>query len=172
MNKQEKAAEVLSIKRDLEESEAVYLAGYRGLTVERMSALRAKLREKNGKFRVVKNTLTAKAIDESAYESIKEFLVGPTSVIFCKEDPSGAAKMLLEFAKKNTQLELKAGWMSGQPLSVGDIAKISELPSRDELLAQVLRCIKGPHSGLVNTLIGVHRNILNVLNAIKDTKDS
>ncbi len=171
MNRQEKAEFVQSFSEKIKDCEALYLADYCGLNVEKLSTLRRELREKDGELNVVKNKLAQKAIADTPFESLSEYFTNPNAVIISKSDPAAVAKVLVDFNKKNDEFELKNGWLSGEVLDLEGIKKVSNLPTREELLVTVLRSLTGPHYGLVNTMIGVHRKLIMALNAIKEKKE-
>ena len=99
------------------ESEAIYAADYRGLTVSQAAALRARLREADASFRIVKNTLTLRAADKAGAEQVKELIEGPTAFTFVQGDPALAAKALDTFARQENVLELRGGLLGEQLLT-------------------------------------------------------
>ncbi|MBW2520659.1 MAG: 50S ribosomal protein L10, partial [Deltaproteobacteria bacterium] len=105
-------------------------------------------------------------------ECLDEFLVGPTAIAFAKEDPVAPAKALVEFAKSHEAFELKAGVLDGKLLSPADIKALSDLPSREELLAKMLGSMSAPASNFVGVLAAIPRSMVQVLSAIKDQKEA
>jgi len=170
MDRETKEQVVKELSDKFGAAKALYLADFRGISVEGLTTLRNNLRQKAGVLSVVKNTLAKKSIENTPYESLQKHIDGPTAIIFSNEDPAATAKVIIDFKKKNNFLGIKSGWLSGKILSEKEIEQISKLPSREELMAKILATFKAPHSGLVNTLSGVHRKLLNVLIAIKDKK--
>jgi large subunit ribosomal protein L10 len=152
MNREQKAAAIAEIATDLKEAQAVFAVDYRGISVPQAAELRAKLRESDTRFRVVKNTLTERAADEAGAEAIKPLLEGPTALAFVRGDAAAAAKALADYAKETDLLPFKGGYMDGAALSPDEIRAISRLPSRDVLYGQLVGLVASPISGLARTL--------------------
>lgn len=171
MARPEKVAAVEEIRQHLEESQAVFVTDYRGLTVSEMTQLRRKLREVGAEYKVVKNTLTRLAASEVDVEALDPLLVGPTAVAFAKEDPVGAAKALSEFAKESRILEIRGGLLEGKLLQVDDVQALADLPPREVLLAQVVGGMQAPIAGFVSVLQGTLRNLVYALNAVREQKE-
>lgn len=125
---------------------------YRGLTVAQDTELRAKLREANVEYKVIKNTLCRFAVDELGMNELDPILNGPTSLAVSVEDPVAPAKILADFAKDNEQLEIKAGFMDGKVLSMEEINILASTPSRDTLIAKIMGSLNAPVSNLVRLL--------------------
>lgn len=153
-------------------SNAVIVAEYRGLTVEEVTELRVKLREADAEFKVIKNRIAKKAIDDDVAEmkDLSDKLVGPVAVVCAYGDSAQATKTVLEFAKAHDKLKVTAGHMEGSVLSAEELKAIADLPSKEVLLGQIVGSIVAPHRGLLGVLNGVSRNLVQVINAIKDKK--
>src|SRR4051812_15975697 len=152
MNKEQKAAAVAEIAQNIQESDAVFAVDYRGLSVPQAAELRAKLREADARFQVVKNTLTLRAADQAGAESLKELLVGPTALTYVFGDAAAAAKALRDYARATELLPFKGGLMDGNALTADDISAIARLPSREQLYAQLVGVVAHPIAGLARTL--------------------
>lgn len=152
MNREQKAAAIAEIATDLQESQAIFAVDYRGISVPQAAELRAKLRDADTRFRVVKNTLTERAADEAGAEAIKPLLQGPTALAFVRGDAAAAAKALADYAKQTDLLPFKGGLMDGAALDPEQIRAISRLPSRDVLYGQLVGIVASPISGLARTL--------------------
>lgn len=150
----------------------VILTDYKGLDVEAMTELRAKLREADVQYQVVKNTMLRLASEGTGVEAIKDSFVGPSAIALSLDDPVAPAKVLTEFAKGNDKLEIKIGVMDGKTLDLSAIKALSDLPSRDQLLATVLSAMNAVPTSLVTALSDVPRRLVNVLQAIKDQKEA
>lgn len=172
MNRQSKEALVAEFAEKLKQTKAVFLADYRGLNVEQATALRRKLHDVGIEYRVAKNTLLRLAARETHAACLDEKLTGPTAIALVKDDPVAPAKALVEFAKAHNAFELKAGALEGKLLSVDDIKALSDLPSREELLAKMLGSMNAPVSNFVGVLAAIPRSLVQVLSAIKDQKDA
>lgn len=163
---------VEGLKERLERSTVVILTDYKGLNVGAMTDLRAKLREAQVEYQVIKNTMLRLASQGTAVEAIKDSFVGPSAIALSYDDPVAPAKVLTEFAKSNDKLEIKIGVMDGRVLDPSAIKALSDLPSREQLLATVLSAMNAVPTSLVTALSDVPRRMVNVLQAIKDQKEA
>ena len=170
MKKENKEQIVADVSALLSSSQATFLADYRGLNVEKTNQLRSELRAVGVDYRVVKNTLMRLAAKGTDAECLDAILAGPTAVAFVMGDPAASAKVLSEFAKSSKTFELKGGVLGNKLLSVQQIQALAELPSREVLLAQVLRCINAPATNFVGVLAAVPRSLVQVLAAIQEQK--
>lgn len=172
MNKQrqKKAQIVAEIREKLENSSAVILTDYRGINVGQMTKMRADLRKAGVEFKVLKNTLTTLAAREVGLSELEQYLEGPTALAFSQDDPTAPAKVLMKYAKELKNLEIKAGVVEGKVIDVAGIKALADLPSREELLAQVLRGMQSPMAGFAGALNGLLRNFVYVLDAVRQQK--
>jgi large subunit ribosomal protein L10 len=152
MNKEQKTALVEEIAGQLKDADAVFAVDYRGISVPQAAALRARLRDADATFRVVKNSLTERAADQAGADAIRPLLDGPTALTFVRGDAALAAKALAEFSRAEDRLEFKGGLMDGAEVSVDEIKAISRLPARDVLQAQLVGMTAAPLTGLVGGL--------------------
>lgn len=152
MNRDQKAQVVQEIAGQLQSAEAVFAVDYRGISVSQAAELRARLRDADATFRIVKNSLTQRAADEAGTAELKELLDGPTALTLVAGDPALAAKALNDVSRALNLLEFKGGLMDGNTLSADEIRSIARLPSRDVLHGQLVGTIAAPLSGLVRTL--------------------
>src|SRR3954470_519345 len=153
MNREQKAAAVAEIATNIQESSAVFAVDYRGLSVPQAAELRARLREADARFAVVKNTLTLRAAEQAGADALKELLQGPTALTYVRGDAAAAAKALRDYARTTADLlPFKGGLMDGNALSPDDIAAIARLPSREMLYAQLVGIVAHPIAGLARTL--------------------
>lgn len=141
VKKQQIVAEVAD---KLKANVSTVLADYRGLNVAEVTELRKQLREAGVEFEVIKNTLTRRAATEAELSELNEFLTGPTAIAFSKEDPVVAAKILTQFAKKATALEVKGGVVEGKVIGFDEMKALAELPSREGLLSMLLSVLQAP----------------------------
>jgi large subunit ribosomal protein L10 len=157
MNRDEKAAVVDEIAEQFGSSDAVFAVDYRGISVAQAADLRARLRDADARFRVVKNSLSERAADKAGLESIKPMLVGPTALTFVRGDAAAAAKALNDAAREMQLLDFKGGLLGGSVLSADDVRSIARLPSREVLYGQLVGTIAAPLTGLargLNALVG------------------
>ena len=171
MNIEDKKQFVEELREQFSKSKVTILTDYKGLDVEAMTELRAKLREAQIGYQVIKNTMLRLASEGTDAELIKDQFKGPSAIAFSYEDPVSPAKILTEFAKANDKLEIKCGVLNGSVMDLEAIKALSSLPSREELLAQVLSAMIAVPTSLVQALNDAPRRIVNVLQAIKDQKE-
>ena len=172
MKLEEKKKIVEDLQQRFLKSKVVIVTDYKGLDVTTINDLRKKLREFNVEYKVVKNTLLVRASAETDVALIKDSFKGPSAVALGYDDPVAPAKVLKEFADKNKALEIKIGVMKGRVLDLDAIRALSSLPSREDLLAQLLAAIGGVPANFVRTLAAVPARFLNVLAAIKEQKEA
>ncbi|MDD4526782.1 MAG: 50S ribosomal protein L10 [Candidatus Margulisbacteria bacterium] len=161
------------IKKTFSENQYVYMVDYKGLTVSKISALRNQLRESNSEMKVLKNTLVLLALQKmypEVYSQIKDVLTGQTAIIFSEKDPVAPAKVLVDFAKKNDSMILKGGLLESKIINGKEMVSLSALPSKEVLIAKLLMLLNSPVTGFVGALQGNLRNIVYILDAIKDKK--
>ena len=138
---EQKATVVSEIKEKLENAKSVVMFDYRGLSVQEVTELRRKLRENGADYKVYKNTLTKRALDELNI-NMDEYLAGPSAISFGTDEIS-IVKVLNDFAKDHKALELKAGIIEGKVASMDDLKRYAALPSRDMLLTQLAAGLMG-----------------------------
>ena len=152
MNRDQKAAVVEDIARQLEAADAVFAVDYRGLSVPQAADLRARLHDAGAVFRVVKNSLTERATEQVGIEQLKPLLEGPTALALVEGDAALAAKALKDTARALRMLEFKGGLMNGSALSAEEVRTIARLPAREVLHAQLVGAVASPIAGLARTL--------------------
>lgn len=172
MKIEDKQKVVEDLKEKFATTKVVIVTDYKGLDVSQMTDLRRKLSEANVEYQVVKNTLLTRASKDTDAELLADVFKGPSAIALSFDDPVAPAKVLTQFAKDNEKLEIKAGVMGGKLMDMDAITALSKLPSREELLAQVLSAMNAVPTGFVRALADVPRRMVNVLNAIKDQKEA
>jgi large subunit ribosomal protein L10 len=172
MNRDQKAAVIAEIAANIEESQAGFAVDYRGISVPQVAELRAKLRDADASFRVVKNSLTERAAEETGREQLKVFLQGPTALAFVRGDAALAAKALADYARATQLLPFKGGLMDGAALDAEQIRTISRLPSREVLYGQLVGVVASPVSGLVRTLGALVGGLAVALGQVREKKES
>jgi large subunit ribosomal protein L10 len=168
--KREDKARVIEELTEKLKSNSVVLVDYKGINVAQSDRLRARSRESGVEFVVAKNTLAQIAADRAGIEDISELLVGPTAIAF-SEDPVTGAKLMDEFSNEIDAFELKGGLLdSGRVVDAAGVARLSRLPGREQLIAQVVGGIQAPLAGLVTVLNGTIRNLVILLNQVAEQK--
>ncbi|MCC0074794.1 MAG: 50S ribosomal protein L10 [Rhodobacter sp.] len=167
MDRAQKEAVVEELGQIFESSGVVVVAHYAGLTVAEMQALRAKMRAVGGAVRVAKNKLAKIALEGKPCASIGDLLTGMT-VLAYSEDPVAAAKVVVDYAKDNKKLEILGGAMGGTALDQNGVKAVSELPSREELIASVVACIGAPASNIAGAIGAPASNIAGILSTLEE----
>jgi len=169
ITRQRKEELVAKYNEALQQSHAVFLTRYQGLTVNQVNELRKKLREVDSSFAVVKNTLMKRALADSNLSGIDDMLEGPVGISFVHGDPPPVAKVLVEFAKDSKVLEVKGGLLGETFLSEDAIKELAELPPLDVLRAQLLGLIAAPATQLAGVVASGVRQVVNVVHAYADS---
>jgi large subunit ribosomal protein L10 len=173
VNREQKAAAIAEIASQIQESEAVYAVDYRGISVPQAAELRARLRDADAVFRIVKNTLTERAADEAGATSLKTVLEGPTALMFVRGDAALAAKALRDYARTTPDLlPFKGGLLNGDPLDADQIRSIAALPAREMLYAQLVGVTASPLTGLVRGLGALIGGLAIALGQVREKKES
>ncbi|HHW62154.1 MAG TPA: 50S ribosomal protein L10 [Syntrophomonadaceae bacterium] len=167
---EEKKQIVAEVKQKLDEAMLVVFTNYRGLTVKEMTELRNSLRAPGVEYKIIKNTMLGFALEQSGFEDLKEQITGPNAVLFSTEDPVGPAKALFDFSKGHKELEIKVGILEGQVIQADKVKDLAELPSREQLLAQVAGTMQAPISSLVYVLNANLTGLVRVLDQVRELK--
>ncbi len=133
----QKQEEVSKLAEKIKSAKLLLLTDYRGITVTDVTDLRAKLRESNTEYSVIKNNITRRALAEAGIEGLDEALIGPTAVILNNEDYLAGIKTVYNYTKNNDFYKIKAGIIDGKLVSVEEIMTLAKLPSREELLSKL-----------------------------------
>lgn len=148
----DKKAVVAALVERLKGAQAGVIADYRGLTVAQDTELRKKLREAGVEYTIVKNTLTRFAANEVGLGELDPVLHGPSALATSTDDVVAPAKVLVEFAKDNEQLEIKAGFVDGKVIDVNEVKVYASIPSKEVLISKMLGSLQAPIGKLVRTL--------------------
>jgi large subunit ribosomal protein L10 len=150
-------------------SEAIIFTDYTGLSVGEIQSLRSRIREAEGSFTVVKNTLVRRALEEVGLPLEEDLLSGPIGLGFCNQNVTGVAKAISDFSKDNELLAIRGGLLGEKVIDEAAIKELASLPSLDVLRAQLLGVINAPASQLVGVVAGGVRQLVNVFNAYSET---
>jgi large subunit ribosomal protein L10 len=159
---QEKVETIEDLKMRLRGVKTVLLTEYRGLSVTQLSELRKQLRSVSAEYKVVKNRLARLALS-SDLSAVGTLLKGPTGMILSREDAVAVAKTLHTFAKTNTALVIKAGYVEGQMLAPDGLKALADLPSKEALRGAIVGALQGPLAQLVGLLTAPQRDLVYVL---------
>ena len=140
---EQKQKEVLDLAEKMKKSKIVLLADYRGINVEDITGVRAKLRPLNTEYKVIKNNITKRALKECNFEGLDDKLEGPTAVLLGFEDYLEPAKVIYEYTKEHDFYKIKGGIIEGKVMTAEEIITLAKLPSRQELLAKLAGALLG-----------------------------
>jgi large subunit ribosomal protein L10 len=170
MPRPDKIEAVKEITADLKATDVYYFLDYRGLTFAEATELRARLAKADASLKVVKNTLAKIAAADAGVEGLAELLQGPTAIAYCHGDPVRVAKTIQDFIKEKKKAAVRGGKLERSMLSATDVERLSTMPSREQLIAQLVGAIASPLSGLVNVLNGPIRGLVVVLAQVEEQK--
>ncbi len=170
MDRRTKEQIVSELQEKLKEAKLGVLTSFSGMNVAKMEALRNALRKSNAELKVVKNTLLGIASKETDFSILADHFKWPVAIVLSHKDPVGPTKVLIDFAKKNPELEIKVGVLDGKLLTRSDISALAELPSREVLLGKLVSVMAAVPTSFVTVLSGVPRNFVQLLNAYCDKK--
>lgn len=173
MLRADKEASIREIQDRFERMSSAVFVDYTGMTVEELSALRGKFRERGVEYKILKNTLVKKALEgESFISDLSETLRGMTGVAWSFEEPSAAARVAKEFAKENEKLKIKGGLMDGAVLDAKAVEnQLATLPSKDEARSMLLATMMAPAQTFVRLINAPAQNFVLLLEA-KRNKDA
>jgi len=171
MNREEKAQAIEEIAAQIEGAEAIFAVDYRGISVPQAAELRAKLREADASFRVVKNRLTKRAADQVGEERLADLLQGPTALAFVRGDTAMAAKAISGFNKEHEVLTFKGGFMDGASLDEDQFKSIARLPAREVLNGQLAGVVASLLTGLVRGLGSMVSGLAIQLQQLQEQKE-
>ena len=172
MDRSKKEQVVAELNQCLREAEAVFVTDFKGIGMEQLSELRAKLRASGAEFQVAKNTLVKLAAKETPMEQLSGLMVGNNALGFTKGDPAALAKALNEFAKGNDKFVIKGGLLGEKTLDPAQIKALANMPSREVMLATLLGTMNAVPTSLVRVLAAVPQKLVYALAAIRDQKEA
>lgn len=169
MKRSEKDQLVAELTGKLKGASAVYYTDFTGLNVKRMTELRRRFRKAGVEYVVIKNTLALRAVNESGLAG--ERLRGPTGLVV-GSDPVAAAKVLSDFARENDQKpEVKGGLLDGRQIGVEQVKALANLPSREQLLAELAGGLQAPLAGFVGAMNGLLYMFAGALDALRTQRE-
>lgn len=172
MTREEKVQEVADLQARFSRANVAVVASAKGLNVAKMQQLRRELKKVGGEFKVAKNTLTRLAVRDTAFGKLEELLSGPTGLVFGYDDPIAVAKVLVDFAKDNDKVSIRAGVLEEKVLEADAIDKLAKMPSKEVLLAQLLGLLQAPASQLLRTMQEPSARFVRLLDAVRARSES
>jgi large subunit ribosomal protein L10 len=171
MKRSEKEQIIAEVSDDIKSASAMYFTDFSGLTVAQATELRREFRKSGIHYKVVKNTLVKKALEQvGGYDKVFEKLAGPTGVAFARTDAVAPAKIIEKFSEKHEKLSLKAAVLERQVYDGSRLKELAKLPSRAELLAAILGSIQSPLAGIPTVVHVVLRDLVSVIGEIEKKK--
>ena len=152
MNKEQKKSYISEMTAQFENSEAVLVTHYQGLTVKQLDELRATMRTHGIQFKVTKNRITKLALEKSKCKNLSNLFTGPTAVAL-SSDAIISAKILTKFSKENASLKILGGIMGKDILDVAGVANVAALPTLDEARAKIVGILKAPAQKIASILL-------------------
>lgn len=171
LTKSQKEQLVAQYEEGLAQAPHAFLLNYKGIKVNDVTELRARVRRSGGSYEVVKNTLALRAIAGQPLESLRDSFEGPIAVAYTDGDAVSLAKVLTDFAKTAPLLEFRGGVVDGRPISGPQVEDIARLPSREELITKLVFLLQSPITRFVRTLGALPRGLVVVLDQVARQKE-
>lgn len=160
------------IRDNLKSSSSLFIVKYSGLSSPDLSLLRQSLKSTKAELFVIKNSIAKRALKDLGFESLIKSIEGPCGLIFVKEEPVDASKVLYNFNKGHEQLKIEGGFLKDKVLQRQDIEAMAKLPSREVLRAQIVMTLNAPISMLAMVLNQALRKFVYCLDQIKQKKST
>ena len=167
MDRTQKEEMVATLNKTFDEAEMVVVTHYSGLTVAEITDLRDRIREAGAKFKVTKNRLTRLALKNTKFEGISDLFSGPTAIAY-SNDPVAAAKISVDFSKKNDNLVVLGGALGSERLDADDVKALATLPSLDELRGKIVGLLQAPASKIAQVLQAPGGQVARVISAYSE----
>jgi large subunit ribosomal protein L10 len=171
MERQAKHEQVVQLRDELKDVSSIFLCNFNGLTVDKDTELRRKMRENGATYKVVKNTMLRLAFEGTDFDQVKDHLKGNTALAHNTSDVVGLAKLIKEFGDANAKFEFKTGVVEGKVIDATELKALATLPPKEQLVAKLMFMLNYPIQGLVTALSGLPRNLAIVLDQVKQQKE-
>jgi large subunit ribosomal protein L10 len=179
MNKKQKEQTVSEIREKLDKASSLYFTDFTGLTVEQTNELRDEFYNAKVDYRVIKNTLIKKALEQSSntrftgqIEKLVENLKGATGVIFAYDDPVSPAKIIKKFFEKLEKPKLKIALVESVAYDKSKLNELASLPTKPEIISSIIGSLHAPISGIVNSINAVIRDLASVIEEVAKKKEN
>jgi large subunit ribosomal protein L10 len=171
MKRSEKEHIVAEVTEQVSKAQGMYFADFTGITVEEINELRREFRKSKIDYRVVKNTLVRKALENvTGYDAVYDKLTGPTAIAFGYEDPVAPAKIIKKFREKNQKLNVKVCIIDKMVYDGNRLDELAKMPTRTDLIAGILGSLQSPLSGVIGAISAVMRDLVSVIGEIEKKK--
>jgi len=161
-----------SYEEDLKTTPHAFVLSYKGAKVPQVTELRSRIRQKGGKYVVVKNTLALRAVKGAPLEALGQHFTGETAVAYSQNDPVALAKVLTDFVKDVPAFQFKGALLDGVAVPASEIQSIASLPSREQLIAKVLYLLQSPITRFARVLAAVPQQFVGTLDQIRIKKEN
>ncbi len=169
---EQKKAVVAEVSEVAKSAHSAVAAEYRGITVEKMTQMRAKARSEGVYLKVAKNTLVKRAVEGTEFECMAEELTGPLLFAFSIEDPGAAARLIKDFSKGEDKLVVRLVAMGAKLYQASELERLASLPTRDQAIAMLMGVMKAPIEKFVRTLAEPHTKLVRTIAAVRDSKQA
>lgn len=171
MKREEKEQIVAEVAETVRRAHGMFFTDFSGLTVGQATELRREFYKAGVEYRVVKNTLIQKALEQvSGYDTVFDRLAGPTGVAFAYDDPVAPAKIIQKFSDKHGKLSLKVCVLEREVYDGTKLKELASLPTRKELIAAILGSVQAPLAGVPTVVNAVLRDLVSVIGEIEKKK--
>ena len=167
---EQKKAVVAEVSEVAKSAHSAVAAEYRGITVEKMTQMRAKARSEGVYLKVAKNTLVKRAVEGTEFECMTEELTGPLLFAFSIEDPGAAARLIKDFSKGEDKLVVRLVAMGAKLYQASELERLASMPTRDQAIAMLMGVMKAPIEKFVRTLAEPHTKLVRTIAAVRDSK--
>ena len=164
----EKDAAIERLQQTMDKAAAIFLADFTGLNVEEMTDLRRRCRKEGVGFSIVKNTLAIRATRALELEELAEHFRGPTALAVSEADPTSPARVLIDFHKEHEKPQVKLGFVEGRVLTADEVKALANLPTRDQLISQVMQLALAPAQNFVSALNDSMSKLVRTIDAVRD----
>jgi large subunit ribosomal protein L10 len=164
--RKQKQTDLEQLRKNFQGVSNAFLVDFKGMTVNEDQQLRAEIYKAQITYQVVKNTLARLAVKGTPLEPAADKFVGTTAVATTVGDPVAVAKVLSDFAKTHAKFTFKAGIVEGRVIDAADIERLATMPSKEQIISEIMMLLDSGAQGLVNTLSAVPRDIAIILDAV------
>lgn len=171
MNKTEKVESVAKIKELIDQSKSVFLIDYHGVNVEDISEIRRDFRKDGITYKVFKNTLFKKALEENgSHEKFNDLLVGMTGIAFADENYVNTAKIIKKYFDAHKKFSLKGCYIESEFIEGDKLNMIASMPTKDEIMSGIVRSVASPATGIVGAINAAMRDLVSVIDEVSKKK--
>lgn len=173
-NMQAKCETVAAISERLDKAQSMVVVDFKGISVEEITALRAKFRQAGVDYVVLKNTLVRRALNDKGITGLDSVLEGPSAFAFGMKDAVAPAKIITEYISqlKSEKMTIKAGIVDGQVIDVKGVKALAELPPREVLISRIMGSLNAPATNLVGVLSATLRSLVYAVDAVRKQKEA